>query len=107
MKNKKIKYEVITAIEEDLAVMGIYDTKELAYAAMEADFLKVAECDGEDLNEWLSETDSAFIDELQARILDECAADHCNHDWLIVPLVCDGQCRVATDEDIDCLIGTC
>lgn len=99
MENTRIKYLIATADEEDLGILGIYKSEEEAYAAMCTDFCKTVGIDQEDLEDWLEETDDAGIDEMQARALDCTTEDGQNHDWRIIPLVCDGECRVAEEHD--------
>lgn len=105
MINNRIKYELLAAEEEDLSVVGIYDTHEAAIAAMREAFAKVVGCSVEELEEWLDETDDAGIDEESARALDSVTEDGYNHDWQIIPLACDGDCRVATEEDFSIVSG--
>lgn len=101
MENTRIKYLIATADEEDLGILGIYKSEEEAYAAMCTDFCKTVGIDQEDLEDWLEETDDADIDEMQARALDCTTEDSHNHDWQIFPIVSDGECRVATTDDVE------
>ena len=95
-----IKYLVVTAIEEDLDVLGIFDTENDAQEVVREDFAKAVGVSMEELESWLEEQEDAGISALEARALDSTTEDGMNHDWKIVPLYCEGECRVATEKDI-------
>lgn len=95
-----IKYLVVTAIEEDLDVLGIFETENDAQEAVREDFAKAVGVSMEELDSWLEEQEDAGISALEARALDSTTEDGMNHDWKIVPLYCEGECRVATEKDI-------
>lgn len=95
-----IKYLVVTAIEEDLDVLGIFDTENDAQEAVREDFAKAVGVSMKELESWLEEQEDAGISALEARALDSTTEDGMNHDWKIVPLCCEGECRVATEKDI-------
>lgn len=99
MENTRIKYLVMTSIEEELDTLGVYDSKEEAFNAMQSDFCKAVGVDEKNIDEWLDETDDAAICPMDARALDCTTEDGQNHDWRIIPLVCDGECRVAEEHD--------
>lgn len=105
MINNRIKYELLAAEEEDLSVVGIYDTREEAITAMREKFTEVVGCPVDELDDWLDETDDAGIDEESARALDSVTEDGHNHDWQIVPLACDGDCHAATEGDFSIVSG--
>ena len=98
MNDKSTKYELLTVEEEDLDVVGIYDTQEEAFAAMQEAFAKVADCPVEELDNWLGETKGAGIYKDYARIWDDVAVDGCNHSWRIIRLICSGDCRAITED---------
>lgn len=106
MKNNRVKYLVMVSIEEDMDVMGIYESKEKAFSAMKSDFCKAIGVKEDALDEWLEENDDAGIDEFEARALDTTTQDGSNHDWKIIPLVCDGECRVANEQDFNIVEAT-
>lgn len=99
MFNDRIKYEVIFAEEEELGILGIFSSQEEAYSAMEDAFLTLIGCTKENMATVIKHMEGASICEDQARVLSENALDGCNHDWKIIPLVCDGECRIADESD--------
>lgn len=103
----RIKYQVITAVEEDLNVLGIYESLEDAQNAIRTDFTKAVGIATDELDSWLEEQDDAGIDEMSARALDSVTSDGQNHDWKIVMLASDYTgCRVASLEDEIIRMGT-
>lgn len=103
----RIKYQVITAVEEDLDVLGIYESLADALNAIRTDFAKAVGIATDELDSWLEEQDDAGIDEMSARALDSVTSDGQNHDWKIVMLASDYTgCRVASLEDEIIRMGT-
>ena len=80
MENTRIKYLVMTSIEEELDTLGVYDSKEEAFIAMQSDFCKAVGVDEKNIDEWLDETDDAAICPMDARALDCTTEDGQNHD---------------------------
>lgn len=75
-----IKYLVVTAIEEDLDVLGIFDTENDAQEAVREDFAKAVGVSMKELESWLEEQEDAGISALEARALDSTTEDGMNHD---------------------------
>lgn len=90
----KVRYELLSTVEEDISAVGIYDSLEQAQAAMREQFAAVAYYQGDDLDGWLAGKDDAGIYDMSARILDSATKDWQNHDWQIVQLCCEGKCHI-------------
>lgn len=90
----QIRYELLSAVEEDISAVGIYDSLEQAQAAMREQFVAMLYYQGDDLNGWLEGKDDAGIYDMSARALDSTTKDWQNHDWQIVPLCCEGKCHI-------------
>ena len=99
LEKSNIQFALVSAVEEDFDIAGIYDSMEEAQVAMRDKLAAAVSCPVENLDDWLDEEDDAGIDGMTARALDSVTIDGANHDWKIVPLVCEGKCRLATEEE--------
>lgn len=91
---KKVRYELITAIEEELDAVGIYESLEQAQSTMRELFADEVGKPLERLDDWLENTDEAGICEMCARALESVTEDGMNHDWKIIPILCEGACEI-------------